>query len=72
MKLHTGERVRLKPFQDDDVNDSEQFGVVQGWEDEDPTSNDTVIVQLDDLYYNGLLEDGLREVPLDQVEKLED
>lgn len=62
--LKEGVRVRLKPFAE--TKQPEQFG-----ECLDVPDNDCVPVALDDQYRdNDALDDGIREVPIDQVEIL--
>jgi hypothetical protein len=54
-----GHRVRLKPFEDN----PEEFGTFQG-----DSGGDTGIVLLEEEFILDIMDDGVREVPYEQME----
>lgn len=61
MKFKEGQRVRLLPFE----IEPEQFGTVLGIE-----GTDVILVEIDKQYRDNLWDDGFREVPVEQVEEI--
>lgn len=66
--IEEGQRVRLKPFE----GEPEQVGTVVAVEEIlKPFGTDSFrLVQVDEIFRSGDNDDGIREVPLDQIEPL--